>query len=153
MPPLASVRSIAPQTAATGPLSGEFFAPLPPRNRAAVLQRFRRRMVTPGTSVIRRGETAHGLVVVVRGRLDVQVERPGGARLALEAIGPGEFVGEASLLARAPAIADVVAGADAEILVLAADDFHDVISSFPALRSELEAVAARRARDHEQPGG
>jgi hypothetical protein len=151
-PPLASIRSIALQTTATGPLAGAFFAPLPPRNRAAVLQRFRRRIVAPGTPVIQRGETGHGLVVVVRGRLDVQVAHAAaGSPRALGAIGPGEFIGEVSLLARAPAAADVVAGADAEILVLAADDFYDVISSFPALRSELEAVAARRVRDHDRP--
>lgn len=152
-PALASVRSIAPQTTATGPLAGAFFAPLPPRNRAAVLQRFRRRIIAPGTPVIQRGEIGHGLVVVVRGRLDVRLAHAAaGSPRALAAIGPGEFIGEVSLLARAPAAADVVAGAGAEILVLAADDFYDVISSFPALRSELEAVAARRVREHDRPG-
>jgi hypothetical protein len=142
--------SIAPPTAATGPLTGAFFAPLPPRNRAAVLQRFRRRMVTTGATVIRRGEAGHGLVVVVRGRLDLHAERPDGVPIALGTIGPGEFIGEASLLASGPAAAAVVAAADSELLVLAAEDFLDIIRSFPALRAELEAVAARRARDHEQ---
>jgi CRP-like cAMP-binding protein len=142
--------SIAPPTAATGPLAGAFFAPLPPRNRAAVLQRCRRRLIATGTPVIRRGEAGHGLVIVVRGRLDLHAERDGGAPLALGAIGPGEFIGEASLLADAPAAAQVVAAVDSELLVLAADDFHDVVRSFPALRAELEAVAGRRARDHEQ---
>lgn len=152
-PALASIRTIAPQTTATGPLAGAFFAPLPPRNRAAVLQRFRRRIIAPGTPVIQRGEIGHGLVVVVRGRLEVRLAHAAaGSPRALGAIGPGEFIGEVSLLARAPAAADVVAGADAEILVLAADDFYDVISSFPALRSELEAVAARRVREHDRPG-
>ncbi|HEX3766156.1 MAG TPA: cyclic nucleotide-binding domain-containing protein [Kofleriaceae bacterium] len=150
MPTRVRPPSIAPPTAATGPLAGAFFAPLPPRNRAAVLQRCRRRMIGTGTSVIRRGEADHGLVIVVRGRLDLHAERADGVPIALGAIGPGEFIGEASLLAGRPAAADAIAAADCELLVLAADDFQDVVQSFPALRAELEAVAARRTRDHEQ---
>jgi cyclic nucleotide-binding protein/tetratricopeptide repeat protein len=150
MPTRVRPPSIAPPTAATGPLAGAFFAPLPPRNRAGVLQRFRRRMITTGATVIRRGEAGHGLVVVVRGRLDLHAERADGVPIALGTIGPGEFIGEASLLAGEPATDAVVAAVDCELLVLAAEDFHDVIRSFPALRVELEAVAARRARDHEQ---
>lgn len=142
--------SIAPPTATAGPLAGAFFAPLPPGNRAGVLQRFRRRMVTTGAPVIRRGEVGHGLVVVVRGRLDLHAERPDGVPIALGTIGPGEFIGEASLLDGGPATEVVVAAADSELLVLAAEDFHDVIRSFPALRAELEALAMRRARDHVQ---
>lgn len=142
--------AIAPATLATGPLAGAFFAPLPPRNRGAVLQRFRRRIVPAGTPVIRRGDAGHGLIVVVRGRLDLGATRADGTPVALGAIGPGEFVGEASLLAGGPAAADAVAGTDSELLVLAPDDFRDVVRAFPALGAELEAVAARRARDREQ---
>ncbi|HMG53192.1 MAG TPA: cyclic nucleotide-binding domain-containing protein, partial [Kofleriaceae bacterium] len=141
--------SIAPPTVATGPLASAFFAPLPPRNRAAVLQRFRRRMVAPGTAVIRRGETGHGLVIVVRGRLELHAEGAAGAPVALAAFEPGDYLGETSLLARAPAAAQVVAATDSELLVLSADDFYDVTSAFPALRAELEATAARRSRDLE----
>jgi hypothetical protein len=140
----------APQTTATGPLAGAFFAPLPPRNRGAVLQRFRRRMLAAGTAVIRRGETGHGLIVVVRGRLDLHAERGDGSRVLLGSIGPGDFIGEASLLARAPAAVHVVVGADCELLVLGPDDFYDITNAFPALRTELETIADRRARDHEQ---
>jgi CRP-like cAMP-binding protein len=142
--------SIAPQTTATGPLAGAFFAPLPPRIRGTVLQRFRRRMLAAGSVVIRRGEIDHGLVIVVRGRLDLQTAHGDGSQVALGSIGPGDFIGEASLLGHAPSPMHVVVGADAEILVLAPDDFDDVANAFPALRAELEATAAGRARDHEQ---
>ena len=142
--------SIAPPTAATGPLTSAFFVPVPPRNRAAVLQRFRRRMTGHGTTVIQRGESGHGLVIVVRGRLEVHADRASGARVSLGTIGPGEYVGEASLLARGPAGASVVAGLDSELLVLAAADFYEVTGAFPALWAELTSVAERRAREHAQ---
>jgi CRP-like cAMP-binding protein len=144
------VRSIAPATTATGPLAGAFFAPLPPRNRAAVLQRFRRRMVIAGTTVIRSGEAGHGLVVIVRGQLELRAGRADGAWISVGALAAGEFIGEASLLARQPAAVQVVAETDAELLVLAPDDFYDLIRAFPVLRAELESVAARRARVHQQ---
>src|SRR5262249_18725597 len=127
---------IALPTAPPGPLTGAFFAALPPRNRAAVLQRFRRRMVVTGAPAVRRGQA-----VVVGGRLDLHAERPDGVPIALGTIGPGDFIGEASLLTGGPAAAAAVAAADSELLVLAAEDFHDVIRSFPALRVELEVVA------------
>jgi cyclic nucleotide-binding protein/tetratricopeptide repeat protein len=142
--------SIAPPTTATGPLASAFFAPVPPHSRAAVLQRFRRRMAALGTTVIRRGETEHVLVLVVRGQLDVHTERSDGARISLGPVAPGDYVGEVSLLAHAPAAAYVVAATDAELLVLAAPDFYEVTGAFPALRAELTQVAERRARDHEQ---
>jgi hypothetical protein len=142
--------SIAPPTTATGPLAGAFFVPVPPRNRAAVLHRFRRRLAAQGTTVIQRGETGHGLVIVVHGGLEIHAARPEGAPVVLGAIAPGEFIGETSLLARAPAAADVVAAVDSELLVLGEAEFHEVVGSFPALRSELKLVAERRTREHSQ---
>jgi hypothetical protein len=142
--------SITPLSTATGPLAGAFFVPIPQRNRAGLLQRFRRRMATSGSTVIRRGELGHGLVIVVRGLLEVHAERPGGSRIVLGAIAPGEFIGEASLLARGPAAVTVVAAVDSELLVLGEAEFYEITSSFPALWSELKHTAERRLREHEQ---
>ena len=142
--------SIATPTTATGPLAGAFFAAVPPRSRAAVLQRFRRRLAAQGTKVIERGETGHGLVVVVQGLLELHATRPDGAAIVLGAIAAGEYVGEASLLARGPAVTDVVAAVDSELLVLGESDFHDVIDGHPALRNELGQVAERRLREFGQ---
>jgi hypothetical protein len=142
--------SIAPATTATGPLASAFFAPVPPQSRTAVLQRFRRRMAAHGMTVIRRGESGHGLVLVLRGRLEQHGERGDGSRIMLGAIGPGDYVGEVSLLARAPASAQVVAAIESEILVLAAHDFYEITGAFPALWTELKGVAERRTREHAQ---
>jgi hypothetical protein len=142
--------SIAPPTAATGPLASAFFAPVPPQNRTAVLQRFRRRLAAHGMTVIRRGESGHGLVLVLRGRLEVVAESADGARVALGTVGPGDYVGEVSLLARSPSSVQVVAAIESEILVLAASDFYQITTAFPALSAELRGVAERRSREHAQ---
>jgi CRP-like cAMP-binding protein len=70
--------------------------------------------------------------------------------VSLEAIEPGDYVGEISLLARAPAAAYVVAAIDCELLVLPAADFYELSSSFPALRTELRTSAEQRTRVYEQ---
>jgi hypothetical protein len=132
--------------AAPAPLAFAFFAPLPPDRRAAVLARFSRRSVPPGTVVIRQGEVGPSFVLVAQGRLQVRVDRAG-RTIELGAIGPGEHIGEAPLLARAPARGSVVAATEAELLLLAPRDFYEIAGSFPALWAELKAAAERRTRE------
>lgn len=129
-----------------GPLAFAFFQPLPEDRRAAVLARFSRRSVPPGTAVIRQGEPVAALVLVASGRLEMRLERPGES-IELGAVGPGEYIGEAPLLARAPARASVVAATEAELLLLAPRDFYEIAGAFPALWAELKASAERRTRE------
>jgi cyclic nucleotide-binding protein len=137
--------------ATQGPLAFAFFAPLPADRRAAVLSRFSRRSVPPGTVVIRQGELAPSFVLVASGRLDVRVDRVDrpGAPIALGAIGPGEHIGEAPLLSRAPARASVVAATEAELLLLSPRDFFEIAGAFPALWAALKELAERRTREHD----
>jgi hypothetical protein len=134
--------------AAPGALAFAFFAPLPVERRAAVLARFSRRSVPPRTVVIRQGEVAPSLVLVSSGRLEVRAEQAGAATV-LGAVGPGEYIGEVPLLARAPARAAVVATTEAELLLLSPRDFYEIAGTFPALWAALKETAARRTREHD----
>jgi Cyclic nucleotide-binding domain len=127
-------------------LAFAFFAPLPVERRAAVLSRFSRRSVPPGTVVIRQGEVAPSLVVVASGRLEVRTDR-GSGPIGLGAIGPGEHIGEAPLLSRTPSRASVVAATEAELLLLAPRDFYEIAGAFPALWAALKESAERRTRE------
>jgi len=140
--------SSAPPGGAPGLFEGAFFALLRPPERGAVFRRFRSWIAALGTTVIRRGDTGPGLIVVARGRLEIVGERVDGARIVLSVLGPGEFIGETGLLAQLPATAPVIAATDCELLVLAADDFEAVLRANPALRGALEAAAVRRAHEH-----
>lgn len=131
-----------------GPLGTAFFQPLPPERHDAVLARFHKKSVKKGTTVIRQGEVGHSLVVVVKGQLAVRVDRTGGA-IELPAVGTGEYIGEGSLLARAPSPVHVTAGSDCELLLLVPRDFYEIAGAFPALWAELKDVAERRKRDLE----
>jgi CRP-like cAMP-binding protein len=138
------------RTASQAVIAGRFFAPLPAERRGAVLDRFAKRTVTAGTTVIRQGETGHPLVLVAQGRLDVRAELATGEVVAVTTIGVGEFVGEAALLARIPAPAHVVAITDAELLLLPPRDLYELAGAFPALWAELKDVAERRTREHDR---
>ncbi|HWO21238.1 MAG TPA: cyclic nucleotide-binding domain-containing protein [Kofleriaceae bacterium] len=127
-------------------LAFAFFAPLPVERRAAVLSRFSRRSVPPGTVVIRQGEISPSLVVVASGRLEVRADH-GGGPIGLGAIGPGEHIGEAPLLSRTPSRASVVSATEAELLLLAPRDFYEIAGAFPALWAALKESAERRTRE------
>lgn len=131
---------------AQGPIAFAFFAPLPIERRAAVLSRFSRRSVPAGTVVMRRGEPASAFVMVASGRLEVRAER-GGQVIELGSIGPGEYIGEAPLLARAAVRTTVIAATEAELLLLAPRDFYEIAGAFPALWAALKEVAERRTRE------
>ena len=129
-------------------LASRFFAPLPIPRRAAVLDRFHRRAVRCGETVIRQGETEHGLVIVGRGALEVRVDRADGQTVHIASVGAGEYFGEVALLSRSPATAHVIAASDADVLLLMPSDFYEIAGRFPALWAQLKEVAERRAREH-----
>jgi CPA1 family monovalent cation:H+ antiporter len=56
----------------------------------------------------------------------------------------GDFFGEMGLLTDRPRNADVIADGYCHLLVLYRKDFRDLLDKRPAVRAEIEAVAARR---------
>ena len=67
------------------------------------------RPVTGGTLVLREGEIADSMVIVVSGRLRVWRTDPAGGLLLYNEIGPGESVGETTTILHQPRTANVTA--------------------------------------------
>ena len=82
----------AGRTASQAVIAGRFFAPLPAERRGAVLDRFAKRSVTAGTTVIRQGEFGHPLVLVTTGRLDVRAELASGEVVQVLSLGAGDLL-------------------------------------------------------------
>ncbi|CAN5467538.1 hypothetical protein BH11MYX1_BH11MYX1_43580 [soil metagenome] len=137
---------------ATAPIANAFFVSLPAPRRAAALARCIARRITMGTTVIRIGEAGHPLILVVRGQLEVRHDRlnGGGSIVPLETIETGQFIGEAALLARTPAPANIVAMLDSEVLALAPHAVFDLAGAYPALWAALKDSAERRTRQYER---
>jgi glutaminase len=120
-----------------------------PKGLATLQARLKRVCYVPGTRIVRRGETADRLFLIVSGRLSVTVEVGGGIR-RLSTLSGGMLFGELSLIGREERSADVHADTMVECLVLEADDFDRLTVDDPVLAcsllSNLLRVVGRTAR-------
>jgi CRP-like cAMP-binding protein len=100
--------------------------------------------VHAGKVVAHQGTHRRELIVIVEGTATVSID---GHEVAT--LGPGDFVGEISLLDGGPRSATVTADTDLVAEVAGAREFHTMLQDAPSLaRSLLQGVAARlRATD------
>jgi CRP/FNR family cyclic AMP-dependent transcriptional regulator len=100
--------------------------------------------VAAGKVVAHQGTRRRELIVIVEGTATVSID---GHEVAT--LGPGDFVGEISLLDGGPRSATVTANTDIVAEVAGAREFHTMLQDAPSLaRSLLQGVAARlRATD------
>lgn len=105
--------------------------------------------VAAGEAVITLGAPVDALLLVWDGELNVTVETPGGDR-ELAHVGPGAFLGEASLLDPGPASATVTADQGCTLLRLDRAAFDTLCAEQPRLANvlleELARVLAARVR-------
>ena len=99
-----------------------------------------------GETLIRQGDAAEELYVVMQGRLEVVVERDGGTEEVVEQIGQGACVGEMALLVDEPRSATVRALRDSELVRLSRSDFYRLLEEHPRAAVELSRTLVRRLR-------
>lgn len=139
-----SLRSMA-----SDPLTNAFFASLPEADRSVALQKFERSHVVAGSIVIRQGALAQPLIAVVRGTLELRLERANYPDTILDTIHAGFYVGEAALLGRASAPANVISVGDCDLLTLAPPALFELAAMYPALWAALKDSAERRTRRYD----
>ena len=100
-----------------------------------------------GALLIERGQPGSGLFVLVDGR--VRVDLPD---LSVES-GPGEFIGELSLLTGHTRAGRVTAITDVRCLAIARSDFSALLQSDPRIALPLVSVLAGRLADRIVDGG
>ncbi len=98
--------------------------------------------MTAGTLIIDQGQTGREAFVVVEG--DVVVKRN---NRKVATLGPGDVVGELSLLDKGPRTATVVCDTDCTLLVIDQRRFLGVVDDIPAISHKLLASLARRIRE------
>jgi predicted acylesterase/phospholipase RssA/CRP-like cAMP-binding protein len=130
-----SLPRIAYEEIATTPIGQS----LGQREGRAVASRLERRVLIRGEELFRQGDGPDHLYVVLRGRLCAQIAGPDGAAQRLGEIGPGELVGETSVLRGTPRAAAVLA---LEPAVLASLD----LAAWQELSVRLPELAAAVAR-------
>jgi NTE family protein len=103
------------------------------------------RSVRAGSLILRKGASGRELLVVASGGVTVRAIE--GAPPAL--LGPGEVLGEMSLVTGQPISATVIAAQDTTLWVVTANDFHALVEECPPLAAALLNNLSRRLRGRE----
>lgn len=103
-----------------------------------------------GAPIFAEGSAGDGLYFILSGRVRVAKKLGGGGEKDLASLGPGDCVGEMSLLDELKRSASAYASGPAELLRLKADDLRRFLKSDPDLAmqffAELVSVQSRRLR-------
>lgn len=111
--------------------------------RESLTSAFETRSFAPGEVLIAQGAESAGLHLIASGKVVVQ-RTEGDRALSIATLGPGEAVGEVSLLLRRPTNAEVVALEPTVALVLPSEHFMEVMRANPALLASLYELAVSR---------
>jgi CRP-like cAMP-binding protein len=95
-----------------------------------------------GREFVTQGDVGREAFVIVEGRADVT---RGGQTIAQ--LGPGDCVGELSLLDHGPRTASVIAATPLTVLVLGPREFSGLLDEVPTLTHKVLAALAARVRE------
>jgi hypothetical protein len=113
---------------------------------AVVLARFMEQVdLQPGDFVVRHGDACDALYMIEAGEAETRLPKAGGRRVKIATHGPGELIGEISLLAEGERTADVVAKTAMRLKKLSADAYRRFITHMPEVESKLQRIALKRA--------
>jgi NTE family protein len=119
----------------------DLFSDLSHRERAAVAERCELCTLRRGDTLVRQGDPADALYIVLSGRFSVTLE---GRREPVTEIGAGQPVGEIAFLTGGRRTASVTAMRDSLVLTLSRTEFDDLVGAHPAIWSTLTATLAKR---------
>lgn len=94
--------------------------------------------------VILQDEYGNFMVVVLSGELVVNRRQPWGETMRLAQTGPGDLLGEMSLLDSGQRFSSCTTLVDSELAVLSAEALDDMLVHDPALAAQLIAILARK---------
>jgi CRP-like cAMP-binding protein len=127
--------------------SGEFLATLDPGDRDALLARGGTRRFRAGASLMHEGQAGDEVMVLVEGRVKVTTTTREGKEIVLRFCGPGELLGELSVIDDRPRSGTVEALEPVEALAISAAEFRALLNARPTMAISLLRVIARRFLD------
>jgi CRP-like cAMP-binding protein len=123
------------------------FAALDEQARTELARCARLSSVRAGAVVIERGDPAHALFALLRGKLKVVAPRPGGRDATLHILTEGDVFGEVALFQEQGRTARVTALEDAQLIVLDRRDFVQLVQRSGELATRVLTLMARRLHD------
>jgi len=96
-----------------------------------------------GQALVRQGQPGDAAYVLVEGKAEVSVETESGDYV-VATLGPGDVVGEISILCDTPRTATVTASTDVSALRVRKDSFLQLLRQFPEIAAEVMRSLAER---------
>ena len=132
---------------ATVSLAGiDLFDGLVPEELLAVNRTLRLRKFAGGTAIMAEEEPGNAVYIVLQGSLRIHLEGAEGSEVILAILGPGEIVGEMSLVDSLTRSATVVTREPTVVAFLDRTTFWELLRSFPKLSYNLAGILSRRLR-------
>jgi CRP/FNR family cyclic AMP-dependent transcriptional regulator len=128
------------------PTAVPMLAVLKERDRARLLAESRQRTYAPGDIVVREGDSALNLFVILQGTARIDREGVG----TLGRLGTGDFFGEIGLVEEHARLATVVAEDSLTCLLLPAWEFKNLLKEHPEMAVPMLYTLIHRAHDRDQ---
>lgn len=122
------------------------FQGLPEDVLGVLAQKLSRRALAQGETLFNLGDEGDSLYIIDEGWVKITRRDDKGNELLLNRCGPGEAIGEMSLLDQEPRSAGVVAISDAEVLELKRDGFFELLDQRPDVALVLIRSMSSRLR-------
>lgn len=123
-----------------------FLDTLPPAERELLLAAGHARQWQRQEFVVRSGDPATSVILLVRGQVKIHGRGGDGAEVVFGLLGPGDLLGEISLTRRAVRSLDATALEPVEGVVVAVRDLRALLQSHPAVTLTLLELALDRLR-------
>jgi CRP/FNR family cyclic AMP-dependent transcriptional regulator len=106
-----------------------------------------RRHAASGEYVVRAGDQAESLIILLTGRAKVTNVNADGREVILAWLGPGEFFGEMGLIDGCPRSANVVVVESCDLLNVGKDEFYRFMQENFQVAEKLMQILVRRLRE------
>jgi len=127
--------------------NASLFSRLSPRYLRGLAKACTKRTYETGDFLVKQGNPGVGLFVITSGKVKVVKTTERGERFEIASHGPGEVIGEMSVLDGATRTADVVAVERTTCLVLASWAFNSFMEAHPEVALQILPVVVKRFRE------
>lgn len=105
------------------------------------------RTYAPKQIIIREGEMAKEVFLIISGRIVVTERVQKGSYRVLNSLGPGEIFGEMAVLENLPRSATLIAGTAAKVLALTPANFERIFRSHPRWAFKILSAIGKRIQN------
>ncbi len=126
------------------------FGGLTDEERAALIERLRRRRYRKGVTVFLHGDPGRDLYVIESGSVKICMTTADGKEITLAILAGGEFFGELALMDGEPRSSDAVTMEDCQFLLLERTEFMQFVAEHPSVAHRIIEVLSRRLRDNNE---